>query len=122
MRSRPSFAEWLGTTAAIGCGNGTDALALALRALGVGPGASVVTVSHTAVATVAAIEMVGATPVVVDIEPDFYTMDPQELADVLARPPAGAATGPRGDPGAPVRPARGTGADYCRLPAVPLFR
>ncbi|HEX4173294.1 MAG TPA: DegT/DnrJ/EryC1/StrS family aminotransferase [Acetobacteraceae bacterium] len=84
------FAEWLGTTAAIGCGNGTDALALALRALGVGPGASVVTVSHTAVATVAAIEMVGATPVVVDIEPDFYTMDPQELGEVLARPPAGA--------------------------------
>ena len=83
------FAAWLGTTAAVGCGNGTDALALALRALGIGPGASVVTVSHTAVATVAAIEMVGATPVLIDIEPDCYTMDPAELADVLAHPPAG---------------------------------
>ena len=83
------FAAWLGTTAAIGCGNGTDALAIALRALGIGPGASVVTVSHTAVATVAAIEMAGATPVVVDIEPDYFTMDPQELAHVLADPPAG---------------------------------
>jgi dTDP-4-amino-4,6-dideoxygalactose transaminase len=83
------FAAWLGCTAAIGCGNGTDALALALRALGVGPGMSVVTVSHTAVATVAAIEMVGATPVLVDIEPDYYTMDPVELAAVLDRPPAG---------------------------------
>jgi dTDP-4-amino-4,6-dideoxygalactose transaminase len=83
------FAAWLGTTAAIGCGNGTDALAIALRALGVGPRASVVTVSHTAVATVAAIEMVGATPILVDIEPDFYTMDPQELAEVLAHPPPG---------------------------------
>ncbi|HEY2620151.1 MAG TPA: DegT/DnrJ/EryC1/StrS family aminotransferase [Acetobacteraceae bacterium] len=83
------FAAWLGTTAAVGCGNGTDALALALRALGVGPGTSVVTVSHTAVATVAAIEMVGATPVLIDIEPDCYTMDPGELAEVLARPPAG---------------------------------
>ena len=83
------FAAWLGTTAAVGCGNGTDALALALRALGVGPGTSVVTVSHTAVATVAAIEMVGATPVLIDIEPDYYTMDPGELAEVLAHPPAG---------------------------------
>jgi dTDP-4-amino-4,6-dideoxygalactose transaminase len=80
------FANWLGTSAAIGCGNGTDALAIALRALGVGPGASVVTVSHTAVATVAAIEMVGATPVLIDIEPDYYTMDPHELAEVLAHP------------------------------------
>ena len=83
------FASWLGTTTAVGCGNGTDALAIALRALGVGPGASVVTVSHTAVATVAAIEMVGATPVLVDIEPDYYTMDPRELAEVLAHPPPG---------------------------------
>jgi dTDP-4-amino-4,6-dideoxygalactose transaminase len=84
------FAAWLGATAAIGCGNGTDALALALRALGIGPGMSVVTVSHTAVATVAAIEMVGATPLLIDIEPDCYTMDPAELAAVLDHPPAGA--------------------------------
>lgn len=83
------FAAWLGTTAAVGCGNGTDALALALRALGVGPGSSVVTVSHTAVATVAAIEMVGATPLLIDIEPDYYTMDPGELVEVLEHPPAG---------------------------------
>ena len=83
------FAVWLGAGAAVGCGNGTDALALALRALGVVTGTSVVTVSHTAVATVAAIEMVGATPVLIDIEPDHYTMDPDELAAVLAHPPAG---------------------------------
>jgi dTDP-4-amino-4,6-dideoxygalactose transaminase len=83
------FAAWQGCRAAVGCGNGTDALALALRAIGVGPGMSVVTVSHTAVATVAAIEMVGATPVLVDIEPDYYTMDPAELAAVLDHPPAG---------------------------------
>ena len=81
------FAAWLGATTAVGCGNGTDALALALRALGIGPGMSVVTVSHTAVATVAAIEMVGATPVLIDIEPDYYTMDPAELAEVLDHPP-----------------------------------
>jgi dTDP-4-amino-4,6-dideoxygalactose transaminase len=85
----PAFAEWLGTTHAVGCGNGTDALALALRALGIGPGAAVATVSHTAVATVAAIEMAGAVPVLIDIDPLHYTMDAAELADVLASPPPG---------------------------------
>jgi hypothetical protein len=83
------FAAWLGTSAAIGCGNGTDALALALRAADIGPGAAVATVSHTAVATVAAIEMVGATPLLLDIEPGFFTLDPAELDAVLTHPPAG---------------------------------
>jgi dTDP-4-amino-4,6-dideoxygalactose transaminase len=83
------YAQWLGTSHAVGCGNGTDALALALRGLGVGPGCAVATVSHTAVATVAAIEMVGAVPVLIDICPDFYTMDPAELAAVLDNPPPG---------------------------------
>ena len=83
------FAAWLGQGTAVGCGNGTDAIALALRGLGIGPGCAVATVSHTAVATVAAVEMVGAMPVLIDIDPVHYTMDPAELADVLARPPAG---------------------------------
>jgi dTDP-4-amino-4,6-dideoxygalactose transaminase len=81
------FAAWLGTTAVVGCGNGTDAIALALRGLGIGPGATVVTVSHTAVATVAAIEMAGATPILIDIDPVHYTMDPGALQDVLEHPP-----------------------------------
>ena len=83
------FAGWLGTPRAIGCANGTDALVLALRALGIGPGTAVATVSHTAVATVAAIEITGATPVLIDIDPAHYTMDPAELASVLANPPPG---------------------------------
>lgn len=83
------FAQWLGAAHAIACANGTDALALALRALHIGPGCAVATVSHTAVATVAAIEMVGATPVLIDIDPVHYTMDPIELAETLAHPPAG---------------------------------
>jgi dTDP-4-amino-4,6-dideoxygalactose transaminase len=83
------FAQWLGAPHAVGCGNGTDALALVLRGLGVGPGMAVATVSHTAVATVAAIEMAGATPVLIDIDPLHYTMDPDELAVVLANPPPG---------------------------------
>lgn len=81
------FAAWLGVPHAVGCGNGTDALALALRALDIGPGCTVVTVSHTAVATVAAVEMVGATPLLIDIEPEYYTMHPNELAAVLDSPP-----------------------------------
>jgi dTDP-4-amino-4,6-dideoxygalactose transaminase len=83
------FAEWLGAPAAVGCANGTDALALALRGLGIGPGSAVATVSHTAVATVAAIEMVGASAVLIDIDPAHYTMDPAELAAVLDSPPPG---------------------------------
>jgi dTDP-4-amino-4,6-dideoxygalactose transaminase len=83
------YAAWLGTTRAVGCANGTDALALALRGLGIGPGCAVATVSHTAVATVAAIEMVGATAVLIDIDPVHYTMDPVELAAVLDHPPSG---------------------------------
>jgi dTDP-4-amino-4,6-dideoxygalactose transaminase len=83
------FATWLGAGTAVGCGNGTDAIALALRGLGIGAGSTVVTVSHTAVATVQAIESTGATPLLIDIEPVHYTMDPAELAQVLADPPPG---------------------------------
>lgn len=78
------FAEYIGTSHATGVGNGTDAIEIALRALEVGHGDEVITVSHTAVATVAAIEAVGATPVLVDIEPEFYTLNPAQLPDVLS--------------------------------------
>jgi dTDP-4-amino-4,6-dideoxygalactose transaminase len=83
------FAAWIGAAAVIGCGNGTDAIALALRGLDIGPGATVVTVSHTAVATVAAIQMTGATPLLIDIDPVSYTMDPDALRRVLKEPPSG---------------------------------
>ena len=81
------FAAFVGTRAAVGVGSGTDAIAIGLHALGVRPGDGVVTVSHTAVATVAAIEMIGAVPVLVDVDADSYTMDPADLAAVLAAPP-----------------------------------
>lgn len=83
------FAAWLGVSAVVGCGNGTDAIALALRGLEIGAGSTVVTVSHTAVATVAAIEMAGATPLLIDIDPVQYTMDPAALAQALSNPPPG---------------------------------
>jgi dTDP-4-amino-4,6-dideoxygalactose transaminase len=83
------FAAYVGVGYAIGVGNGTDALELSLRACGVGPGDLVFTVSHTAVATVAAIELVGAKPVLVDIDPVTFTMDPNSLEAALANKPAG---------------------------------
>src|SRR5438445_11811843 len=61
------FARYLGVRHAIGVGNGTDALHIALRACGVGPGDAVLTVSHTAVATVAASELAGAMAVLTDV-------------------------------------------------------
>jgi len=60
-----------------------------LRACGIGSGDLVFSVSHTAVATIAAIERAGATPVLVDVEPGTYTMAPRELLRVLRAPPIG---------------------------------
>lgn len=69
------FAGFCGAEACVGVGNGTDALYLALRALGVGRGDEVITVSHTFVATAEAISLAGATPVFCDILPDTLLMD-----------------------------------------------
>lgn len=77
------FADYCGAEHAVGVGSGTDALHIALRACGVGAGDEVVTVSHTAVATVAAIELTGATPVLVDIDPERYTLDVAHLEDAV---------------------------------------
>jgi dTDP-4-amino-4,6-dideoxygalactose transaminase len=77
------FAEFLGTRHAVGVGNGTDAIAIALRACGIGPGDSVITVSHTAVATVAAIELTGASVMLADIEPETFTMDVNALEETI---------------------------------------
>lgn len=77
------FATWLGAEHAIGVANGTDALELALRACGIGPGDGVFTVSNTAVATVASIELCGAIPLFVDIDPTTYGMDPNSLQSAI---------------------------------------
>lgn len=87
------FAAFVGVGHAVGCGSGTDALELALRACRIGAGELVFTVSHTAVATVAAIERAGATPVLIDIEDGGFTMDPAELERALRSPPPGLSTG-----------------------------
>ncbi len=77
------FAAWLGVAGAAGVASGTDAILIALRAAGVGPGDEVVTVSHTAVGTVSAVELAGATPVLVDVEPDTLTLDPAAAAAAI---------------------------------------
>ncbi len=78
-----NFAEYIGVSHGIGVGSGTEAIHLALVACGVGPGDEVITVSHTAVATVAAIELTGAIPVFADIDPVFFTMNPDRIEDVI---------------------------------------
>lgn len=79
------FAEYIGAPYGIGVGSGTEALHIAMAACGIGPGDEVITVSHTAVATVAAIELAGAKPVFVDIEPGYYTLDPNRLGSTITK-------------------------------------
>jgi dTDP-3-amino-2,3,6-trideoxy-4-keto-D-glucose/dTDP-3-amino-3,4,6-trideoxy-alpha-D-glucose/dTDP-2,6-dideoxy-D-kanosamine transaminase len=67
-----------GAGQAVGVGSGTDALAIALRALGIGPGDQVITVANTAVATISAIRMTGAIPVFCDIDPQTLLMSPAD--------------------------------------------
>ncbi len=78
------FSAYIGVSYGIGVGSGTEALHLALAACEIGPGDEVLTVSHTAVATVAAIEQAGAIPVPIDIEPGFYTMDPRKIPAAIS--------------------------------------
>lgn len=75
------FGAWLGGVEVAGVNSGTDALYLTLKALGIGPGDEVITVSHTAVNTALAISKAGASPVFVDIDEDSYCMDPEGLAE-----------------------------------------
>lgn len=77
------FAEYVGVAGCVGVNSGTDALLLALRVLNIGPGDEVITVAHTAVATVAAIVLAGATPVLVDVDPATYTIDPEAVAAAI---------------------------------------
>ena len=77
------FAAACESSDCVAVSSGTSALELALSALGVGPGDEVITVSHTFIATVAAIARTGATPVFVDIEPTTWTMAPGLVAAAL---------------------------------------
>lgn len=77
------FAAYCGSRFGVGVSSGTDALVLALRACGIGSGDEVITVANTFIATIEAIALVGAKPVFVDVDPNTYNMNCQQLAAVL---------------------------------------
>ena len=75
------FGEFCDTQFAIGVDSGTSALELILRALGVGPGDEVITAANTFIATALSISITGAKPVLVDIDPDTYTIDVTKIEE-----------------------------------------
>lgn len=83
VRFEEEFAAFCGVSHAVGVANGTDALTVALRAYGIGPGDEVVTVANTFIATGEAILLNGARPVFIDVDPATYTMDPQRLEEAI---------------------------------------
>lgn len=83
QRFEEEFAAFCNVAHCVGVSNGTAALELALRALNIGPGDEVITSAHTFIATAEAISNVGATPVFVDIDRDYYNLDPAAVAAAI---------------------------------------
>ena len=82
-RFEQQFASYIGTTDCIGCNSGTDALYLALRALGVGAGDEVITTPFTFISTASMISAVGATPVFIDVDPQTFNLDLDQIAGAI---------------------------------------
>ncbi len=82
-RFEEAFAEACQVQHAVGLDSGTSALELALRAFDIGPGDEVITAAHTFIATALAISYTGAKPVLVDVDPQTYTMDPARLEEAI---------------------------------------
>ncbi len=98
-----AFAEFCQCRFAVGVGSGTEALWMALLALGVGPGDEVITVPNTFIATAEAISFTGATPVFVDVDERTCTMDPNRLEDYLKKRSANKGTNELKQPDKPQR-------------------
>ena len=77
------FAAFCDTKFAVGVDSGTSALELSLRAYGIGAGDEVITAANTFIATVLAISYTGATPVLADVDPTTYTLDPLRLKEAI---------------------------------------
>ena len=93
-RFEAEWAAWCGVGHAIGVANGTDAIELLLRGLGIGLGDAVAVPSHTAVASISAIRRAGADPVYVDVDPASFTLRPDSLEAALRGPAGGRFSGP----------------------------
>jgi dTDP-4-amino-4,6-dideoxygalactose transaminase len=79
------FAAYCGVQQVVACASGTDAVKLALMAAGVRCGDSVITVSHTFIATVEAISLIGATPIFIDVDPETFHLSPQALESFIQK-------------------------------------
>jgi dTDP-4-amino-4,6-dideoxygalactose transaminase len=77
------FSSYVGAKHGIGVNSGSDALFLALKALGINKNSEVITVSHTFISTIDSITRCGATPVFVDVEPDTYCIDAAEIEEKI---------------------------------------
>lgn len=84
-RFEEEFSRYVSTDHAVGVNSGSDALYLGLKALGVGKGDEVITVSHTFISTVDAIVRNGARPIFVDIDPDTYCMDASAVRERITK-------------------------------------
>lgn len=78
-----NFAKYCNVPYCVGCGNGLDALQLVLKAAGIGEGDEVIVPAQTYIATALAVTYVGAKPVFVDIEPDYYSLDPKKIREAI---------------------------------------
>lgn len=78
-----SFADCIGSKHCISCANGTDALFISLKALGVSPGDEVITTAHSWISTSEVVSLAGAKPVFCDIHPEYYTLDPSSLSSLI---------------------------------------
>jgi dTDP-4-amino-4,6-dideoxygalactose transaminase len=78
-----AYAKWLGVRRVVTCTNGTAAIEIALRAVGVKPADEVIVPSYTFVATASSVLSIGAVPVFADIEPETYMMDPDSVEAVI---------------------------------------
>jgi UDP-2-acetamido-2-deoxy-ribo-hexuluronate aminotransferase len=94
-----TLAGYVGVKHAVGCASGTDALLMALMALGVGPDDAVFTTPFTFIATAEVISLVGATPVFVDIDPVTFNIDPVKLEEAIVAAKAKVAAPPSFAPG-----------------------
>ena len=90
------LANFVGTKYAVGVASGTDALLIPLMALDIGPGDAVFTTPFTFIATAEVIQLLGATPVFVDIQPDTFNIDPEKLEETIKKVIAEGELIPRG--------------------------